>query len=120
MGSDDTTDRLFPHQMIDESAEVERPIAIGPSIRQEFINHRNHIDAELAAWRGELKTALERLSAPPDVTPASAARKVGRGALQGTKWGAAVLAGLGLLQLGLKAKRPDLAGPLDDLIQLFQ
>ena len=107
------TDRSFPP--FPESHVTERPIPIGPSIRQEFLAHRRHIDTQLEAFGKQ----LERLT-PAELTPASAGRKVASGALRGTKWGAVIVGVLGLLQVALKLKRPDLAGPLDDLIALFR
>lgn len=108
------TDKVFPP--FPESRE--RVISIGPSIRQEFLAHRRHIDAELSSFRLELQSALERLS--PDVTPASAARRVASGARQAAKMGGIVLAILGALTVALKARHPELAGPLGDLLKLFE
>ena len=123
------TDRIFPP--FPESAVVERAIPIGPSIRQEFINHRRHVDFALMAFAEKLDAALERMapepakpkpkkSTDPDIAPASAARRVAGGALAFSRYGGVVLAVLGVLQLALKARHPELAGPLGDLIQLFQ
>jgi hypothetical protein len=112
---DDTTDKLFPPP--EQTGVIERPIPIGPSIRMEFLAHRRHIDGEIAAWRGELAAALERFA--PEPSPVSAMKRVGRGAALGGKYGAAILAGLGLVQALVKAYRPDLAGPFDGLIQVL-
>lgn len=117
MADDDTTDRVFPP--FDEPTR-EQPIVLGPSIRQEFLAHRRHIDAMVEAWDQRLDAALSRLSPhPADVSPASAFRRVGRGAAVGGKYGAAILAGLGLVQALVKAYRPDLAGPFDGLVQVL-
>jgi hypothetical protein len=114
MAEDDTTDKLFPPP---ESAIVERPIPIGPSIRMEFLAHRRHLDSEMKAMRAELTAALERFA--PEPTPASTARRIGRGAAIGGRYGAAILAALALLQAVVKAWRPELSGPIDSVIQLF-
>jgi hypothetical protein len=107
------TDRSFPP--FPESHVTERPIPIGPSIRQEFLAHRRHIDKQFEAFSKKLDALT-----PPELTPSSAGRRVACGALRGTKWGAAIVGVLGLLQVALKLKRPELAGPLDDLIALFR
>jgi hypothetical protein len=111
---DDTTDKLFPPP---ESAVVEAPIPIGPSIRQEFVLHRRYIDKQLEEFGKKLDSALERLA--PEASPSSALRKVGRGAAAGGRYGAAILAGLGLVQAVVKLWRPELAGPFDSLMQVF-
>jgi hypothetical protein len=116
MTHDGDTDKVFPP--FGESAVVERPIPIGPSIRQEFVNHRQHIDTELASIRLEIAGALRTL-APAEVSPASALRRVGRGAALGGKYSAIILAGLGLVQGLVKMFRPDLAGPFDSLLQVL-
>lgn len=117
MADDDTTDRLFPHEMVDVSSEVEVPILIGPSIRMEFLAHRRHIDGRLNSFQLELTRALERLA--PEPSPASVARKVRAGALAGGRYAGIVLAVLALLQAAVKAWRPDLAGPIDSVIGLL-
>lgn len=108
------TDRVFPP--FPESPE--RPIPIGPSLRQEFVNHRRHVDFALGAFAEKLDAALERMA--PDITPASAARRVASGARQAAKMGGLILAILGALTVALKARHPELAGPLGDLLKLFE
>lgn len=115
MTDDEDTERVWPPP--EHSSVVEKPIAIGPSIRQEFMAHRRHIDGELKVFRLELAAALARLSL--DKSPASAARKAAHSALVGGKYAAVVLAALGLLQGAVKLWRPELAGPFEDLLQLL-
>ncbi len=115
MASDDTTDKLFPPP--EQTGITERPIPIGPSIRQEFLAHRRHIDGEFETMRAELAAALERLA--PEPSPASVMKRMGRGAALGGKYGAAILAALGLVQGVVKAYRPDLAGPFDAIVSVL-
>lgn len=115
MSSDDTTDRLFPPP--EQTGITERPIPIGPSIRQEFASHRRHIDGEFQAMRTALAAALERFA--PEPSPASTLKRMGRGAALGGKYGAAILAALGLVQGLVKTYRPDLAGPFDALLSVL-
>ena len=109
------TDRIFPP--FPESAVVERAIPIGPSIRQEFINHRRHVDFALMAFAEKLDAALERMA--PEVTPASIGRKVASGALAGGKYGALIVGVLGILATIAKLWRPSLAGPIDTIQQVL-
>lgn len=113
-GPNETTDRMFPPP---EEPNPSAPIPLGPSLRVEFLTHRKHLDREATLIRQEVAAALARMA--PDVTPASAARRVAQGALWVTKGGAIILAALGLLQAALQAKHPELAGPLGDLRKLF-
>ncbi len=108
------TDRLFPTE---DSAVVERPIPIGPSIRQEFVLHRRYVDKRIDEFGKQLTAALERLS--PEPSPASVMKRMGRGAALGGKYGAVILAALGLVQGLVKVYRPDLAGPFDALLSVI-
>lgn len=114
MGSDETTDKLFPEEMRTESAVIERPIPLTRSIRSEFVHHRLKVEEEFAAFRLELTQALERLSPPP-----TAGGAVRRGVAVAGRGGAVVVAVLGLLELVVPMVRPDLEGPLRALRQAF-
>jgi hypothetical protein len=113
-GPDETTDRLFPHQMVAESGEVERPIPLQPSIRAEFAQHRLEIETALKAWDARLGEALARLSPVPTV-----GGTLRRGAIiagKGTPIAAAVLA---LLEVTIPILWPQYEGPLKALRQFF-
>lgn len=114
MGRDDTTDKLFPHQMVPESGDVERPIPLAPSVRQEFALHRQEIADELKAWRHELGEALARLSPVPTV-----GSTLRRGAVLAGKGAPVVAAVLALLEVTVPLIRPDWEGPLKALRQAF-
>lgn len=112
----DTTDKMFPPPESGERAAA--PIPLTPSVREEFLAHRLHLDRQATLTRQSVEDALERLK-PADVTPRSALQTLGKGAALGGKYGGIVLAGLGVLQAVVKVFKPALAGPLDSLIQLF-
>ncbi len=107
-GPNETTDRMFPPP---ENANPERPIPLTPSIREEFIAHRLHFDAQLLAFRTELGLALTRLA--PEHTVKSA---LSRGVASGGRIGVAILAILALAEMAIKARYPHLAGPLGEVI----
>lgn len=113
-GPDETTDRLFPHQMVSESGEVERPVPLAPSIRAEFAQHRLEIAEELKAWRVELGEALARLSPVPTVGGA-----VRGGLISARKLGPVVLAALGLLEVVVPLVKPEWIGPLKALREML-
>lgn len=113
-GPNETTDRMFPPP---EEPDPSAPIPLGPSLRVEFLTHRKHLDREMTLVRQEVAAAFARVA--PDVTPASAAQRVARGALVAGKAGGLILAVLATLQVALQAKHPELAGPLGDLLKLF-
>lgn len=117
-GPDEDTDKIFPPFPETRAPNMTGPIPIGPSIRQEFLAHRKDVNFALSAFAKQLDAALARLY--PDVTGASTARRVANGAVQAGKLGGIVLAVLGVLQVALKAKHPELAGPLGDLLKLFE
>jgi hypothetical protein len=114
MANDDTTDKLFPHQLRSVSGEVERPIPLQPSIRAEFAQHRLEIDTQLRAFRLELGEALARLSPVPTVGGA-----LRRGALTAGKLGPVVLAVLGLLEVVVPLVKPEWIGPLKGLREML-
>jgi hypothetical protein len=99
--NDDTTERLptFPEGTVEQP-----PIPIGPSLRQRV---------------ARLERLEEARSAPEDVTPESAAKRVLRGAGQGGKLIVVTSGVLGLLALLAKLWRPELVGPIETLQQLF-
>lgn len=113
-GPDETTDRLFPHQMIPESGTVERPLPLGKSIREEFAEHRLQIADELKLWRHELGEALARLSPVPTV-----GSSLRRGAVLAGKGTPLVAAVLALLEVAIPLLKPEWEGPLKALRQLF-
>lgn len=117
-GPDEDTDKIFPPFPETRAPNMTGPIPIGPSIRQEFLAHRRDIEFALSAFAKQLDGALGRLA--PEVTPASAARRVASGAALAGKYGGIILAVLATLQVALKAKHPELAGPLGDLLKLFE
>lgn len=114
MGRDDITDKLFPHQMLSESGEVERPIPLLPSIRAEFAQHRLDIDGQLKAWDLKLGEALARLSPVPTV--GGTLRRGVAIAGKGAPIAAAVLA---LLEVTIPLIKPEWEGPLKALRQAF-
>lgn len=115
---DDTTDRLFPHQMVPESGTVERPIPLAPSIREEFCSHRRAVEGELRMFRKELAAALARLT--PEHTAKSIGQTVKRGALAGLRYGSvAVAAGELGAQLAAATGHPEVEGPLRVLMTLL-
>lgn len=102
MNDNEDTERVWPPA---DSVVFEReaPVPMVVISREEF--------------RLELTRALER--AAPEPSPASVARKVRHSALVGGKYAGVVLLALGLLQGVVSLWRPDLAGPLGDLIRLL-
>jgi hypothetical protein len=118
MGADDTTDRLFPHQMVPVSSTVERPVELPlplqRSIRQEFAEHRLFIEDQLKAYNTRLDLALQRLSPQPSVGGA-----VRGGLLAAGKLGPVVLATLGLLEVVVPLVKPEWMGPLKALREML-
>jgi hypothetical protein len=115
--SDETTDKMFPHP--ESSGVVEVPFPLAPTLRDEFLAHRRHIDAELKAWRTELGLALARLS--PELTPGGALAKVKGGVLAGLRYtGVAVAAGEVIAEVAKATGRPEIEGPIRVLITLFR
>lgn len=113
-GPDETTDRLFPHQMLRESGEVERPIPLQPSIRAEFAQHRLDIETWMRAWDVRLGEALARLSPVPTV-----GSTLRRGTALAVKGGPIVAAVLALLEVTVPLLWPQYEGPLKALRQFF-
>lgn len=113
-GPDDTTDKLFPHQMVPESQVVERPVPLAPSIRQEFAEHRVFVEDSLKAFDARLGAALARLSPVPSVGGAF------RHALPvAGRVGAIVGASLALAEVVVPLVAPELVGPLKALREAF-
>lgn len=110
MGRDDTTDKLFPHQMRGESGIVERPVPMQRSIRAEFAEHRLLIEEQIRAFDNRLGEALARLSPVPTV--GSALR---RGTVLATRGTAIAAAVLGVLELTVPLVKPEWMGPLKAL-----
>jgi hypothetical protein len=116
MADDDTTDRLFPPP---ESGIAARPLPLAPSIREEFLAHRLHVDGELKAWRHELGEALSRLSPAP--TPGSAMAKAKAGALASLRYGGVALAlGEAAAQIAAVSGHAEIAGPIQTLLNLLR
>ena len=111
--SDEITDRLFP---VPPERLPEAPIPLQPSIRAEFLAHRRHIDLEITMLRESFQDALRQ---PPELSPASARRRVQGAALRAGKVIVMLTAGLGVLAEAAKLWRPELVGPLDTLRQLL-
>lgn len=114
MGRDDTTDKLFPHQMVPESQIIERPVPLAPSIRQEFAEHRLFVEDAIKAFDARLGVAMARLSPVPSVG----------GALRGVlpmagRVGAIVGASLALAEVVVPLVAPELVGPLKALREAF-
>lgn len=105
---DETTDKMFPPA---ENPNPERPIPLTPSIREEFLAHRLHFDAQLLAFRTDLGEALVRL-APQD----SVKSALQRGVASGGRVTVYILAILAVAEMAIKARYPNLAGPLGELI----
>ncbi len=114
--SDETTDKMFPPP--ETSGVMETPFTLAPTLRDEFLAHRLHIDKELKAWRNELGLALVRLS--PQLTPSGALSKVKHGVLAGFRYGGvALLLGEAAAEIANKTGHPEIEGPLRVLITLF-
>jgi hypothetical protein len=106
-GPDETTDRMFPPP---ENPNPDPPRPLTPSIREEFLAHRLHIDAQLEAWRTHLGEALARLS--PEATVKGA---LARGAASGGKVTVGILAILAAAEMIVKVWKPQFAGPLGEI-----
>lgn len=117
-GPDETTDKLFPHQLRSVSATVEvppeRPIPLQRSVREEFVLHRQEIADELKAWNLQLGEALARLSPVPNV-----GGTLKRGAVIAGKATPVVAAVLALLEVTVPMLWPQYEGPLKALRQFF-
>jgi hypothetical protein len=114
MGRDDTTERLFPHQMVAESQEVERPIPLARSPREEVALLRLFVEDELKKQTARIDAALQRLS--PVHTPVGALRAALPVA---GKVSALVGAVLALLEVVVPMVAPQWEGPLKALRQAF-
>lgn len=114
MGADDTTDKLFPHQMRSESAVIELPVPLQKSVRQEFVEHREAIESQLKAWDLRLGEALAQLAPTPSV-----GGTLRRGATLAGRGGPIVVAALGLLEVTVPLVKPEWKGPLTALRQAF-
>ena|SRR5688572_9739064 len=114
---DDTTDKMFPPP--ESSGVVEVPFTLAPTLRDEFLAHRHHVDKELKAWRTELGLALARFS--PELTPSGALTKVKGGMLAGLRYtGVAVAAGEVIAEIAKATGRSEIEGPIRVLITLFR
>jgi hypothetical protein len=114
--SDDNTDKMFPPP--ESSGVVEVPFPLAPTLRDEFLAHRLHIDRELKAWRTELGLALARFS--PALTPRGALAKVKNGVFASFRYGGvALLLGEVAAEIANKTGHPEIEGPIRLLITLF-
>lgn len=107
MGQDDTTDKLFPHQMVPESREVELPIPLVRSPREEMALLRLAVEDALKAQNVLLGQALARLSPVPTAQGAFRAALPVAGRI-----GAIVMAALGLAEVVVPIVAPQWIGPL--------
>jgi len=119
MGRDDTTDKMYPPK--EERSGLTAPIPLLPSIREEFLAHRKHIDDEVTKTRKAVEAALLRLGAPPEVTAAGATAKLKGGALAGLRYGSLFLVlGEALAQVAGALGHQEVAGPILTLIKLLK
>lgn len=117
MGSDDTTDKMFPPPEERHGAPVV-PLPLARSIREEFLAHRLVIEDEIKAWRVELCEALARLS--PPVTPSGAAAKAKDAGLAALRYGGVAVAGGELVAAIAKAAgHPEIEGPIRTVLTLL-
>jgi hypothetical protein len=112
----DTTDKVFPPP---ENPNPDAPIPIGPSLRVEFVRHRQHLDREFAAIRQDVAAALARLS-PAAKHPETIGQRVKNGALAGMRYGAVAMAAGELGAALAKATgHPEVEGPLRVFLNLL-
>ena len=124
MGSDDTTDKLFPMPETRHGAPV-IPLPLTRSLREEFLVHRLELNAEREVVLTEIKNTLARIenAAKPerkDPSPDSVARKAQQAGLWALAKSPLVLTALGIIQVAVKAWRPDLSGPLDAIAEYLK
>jgi hypothetical protein len=133
MGTDETTQKLFPppeggHDRAHAPAELP-PIPLAPSIRVEFAAHHSAILGYFATFEEMLDKRLpkppesgEDLREDPDLpSPRSVRQKVTGGALVALRYGGVAVAGGELAAAIARALgRPEIAGPIEVITQLFR
>ena len=106
-GPDETTDRMFPPA---ENPNPARPVPLAPSIREEFVAHRLEIEAAIKGFDTRLGEALAQLA--PAQTVGGALR---RGAAAGGQLTVKLLAVLAVVEIAIKALKPEWSGLLEGL-----
>lgn len=92
-------------------------------LHEAMVARERRQDERFTAFHAELSRLNTRLdegaraSLPP--VPRTSAQKLAGGALAGGRYGLLILGALGLLSAGAKLWRPELAGPLDSLIEIL-
>lgn len=124
MGTDDTTEKLFPppeggHDRKHAPAEL-APIPLAPSIRVEFASHHSAILGYFATFETMLDARLPKPGDPDLPSPASVRQRVTGGALKGIRFGAqALMAAQLAADLAHELGYTQLEGPLRLVVQVL-
>lgn len=115
---DEVTEKLFPPP--GSNTDIRLP---PPTIREEFLAHRLHIDQQLESWGKRLDETLGQLEAAVSPSPSSVAKKAGGAVLKATRYGGvALLLGEAAAQAAHLSSNPQLQqleGPIRVILQLF-